>query len=168
MEKEYVGLAGEYAVASEICRRGHFAHLTYGNNKEADILVYADRTFVKVEVKSKTGNKWPFIKGIPDDGAHLMIFVDFDKKESNERPNFYIITGSEWKNMLPNLEDVKNNPDYIGEDPKDNHTPLWKDGNKGIGIRVRDIDQQLEKWEKLDELLIKGDMPTKCDSNQCD
>jgi hypothetical protein len=39
LSKESVGLAGEYAVASELCRRGHYAQLTLGSHKKTDILV---------------------------------------------------------------------------------------------------------------------------------
>ena len=32
--KETIGLAGEYAVAFELCRRGFYAQLTLGNHKK--------------------------------------------------------------------------------------------------------------------------------------
>ena len=32
-------MAGEYAVASELCRRGHYAQLTLGHHKKTDLLV---------------------------------------------------------------------------------------------------------------------------------
>ncbi len=130
--------------------------------KRQDILVYSDGTYVKVEVTSKTIDKWTWIKGIPDEGVHLLIFVDFTKKELCEKPNFYIMTALEWRNMLPNLDGIKNNPKYAGVDPKDNHTPIWKDSrNKGIGIKVIDVEQQLDKWEKLENLLNKRDESVK-------
>lgn len=155
MDSEHVSMAGEYAVASEICKRGHDAHLTYGNKKEMDILVYDDRCFVKVEVKSKVGGKWPWIKGIPGDANHILIFVDFQDKKSNVRPDFYVLTGSDWKNLVPNLDDIKNNENYKGFDLKDGHTPTWVDGNRGIGIRSSEIEEFKEQWDKLDVLLMK-------------
>ena len=37
--KETLGLAGEYAVASELCKRGIYAQLTLGNRKSVDLLL---------------------------------------------------------------------------------------------------------------------------------
>lgn len=42
MSKELVGLSGEYAVASELCRRGVYAQLTLGHHKRTDLLVLVD------------------------------------------------------------------------------------------------------------------------------
>ena len=39
LEKETLGLAAEFAVASELCRRGIYAQLTLGNRKRTDLLV---------------------------------------------------------------------------------------------------------------------------------
>ena len=62
--KELVGLAGEYAAASELCRRGHYAQLTLGHHKKTDLLVEINNEvsgllFRRVSVKSKSGNAWP-------------------------------------------------------------------------------------------------------------
>jgi hypothetical protein len=37
--REKIGLAGEYAVAAELCRRGFYAQLTLGHHKKTDLLV---------------------------------------------------------------------------------------------------------------------------------
>lgn len=39
LSKELLGLAGEYAVASELCKRGMYAQLTLGSHKHTDILI---------------------------------------------------------------------------------------------------------------------------------
>lgn len=39
LSKELIGLAGEYAVASELCRLEVYAQLTLGSHKQTDILV---------------------------------------------------------------------------------------------------------------------------------
>jgi hypothetical protein len=41
--KELVGLAGEYAVASELCRRGYYSQLTLGNHKKTARVGCADK-----------------------------------------------------------------------------------------------------------------------------
>jgi hypothetical protein len=60
LNKESVGLAGEYAVASELCRRGHYAQLTLGHHKKTDLVVETESgesgaIFRRVSVKSKSG-----------------------------------------------------------------------------------------------------------------
>jgi hypothetical protein len=63
--KETLGLAGEFAVASELCKRGIYAQLTLGNRKSTDLLVdVEDGGMVRVQVKSKQGNEWPACKGV--------------------------------------------------------------------------------------------------------
>jgi hypothetical protein len=39
IEKEYLGLEAEFAVASELCRRDMYAQLTLGRRKRTDLLV---------------------------------------------------------------------------------------------------------------------------------
>ena len=53
--KNNISLSGEYAVASELCRRGLYAQLTIGNYKSTDIVIFDENHehYVKVEVKSK-------------------------------------------------------------------------------------------------------------------
>lgn len=159
MNPEHVSIAGEYAVASQICRMGHGAHLTYGNKKEMDILVYGEKCFVKVEVKSKIENKWPWIKGIPVDANHILVFVDFQNKKDNERPDFYVLTGSDWRDLVPSLKDIRDNKNYMGFDPKDGRTPIWADGKRGIGIRNAEIEEYRERWDKLNVVLRNLDDP---------
>jgi len=38
ISKECIGLAAEFAVASELCKRGIYAQLTFGNKKRTDRL----------------------------------------------------------------------------------------------------------------------------------
>ena len=55
ISKEILGLAGEYAIASEICRRGFFAQIAYGRWKNVDVLAANpdNSKTVLVEVKTK-------------------------------------------------------------------------------------------------------------------
>jgi hypothetical protein len=91
-----IGLAAEFAVASELLRRGIYAQITFGNRKRTDILVMNEQeVFTRIEVKSKRGNEWPNCKGIYGDRVYL-VFVDFAKREVNERPDFYILNTEDW------------------------------------------------------------------------
>jgi len=70
LKKQNLSMAGEYATASEVCRRDKYAQVTLGNLKRTDILVYSEETRreAQLEVKSKQAKFWPWLKGI-----HLVI-----------------------------------------------------------------------------------------------
>jgi tyrosine-protein phosphatase YwqE len=150
LKKENLSLAGEYAVASEICRRNFYAQITLGHLKKADILVYNPETGkeIRIEVKSKQGKEWPGIRGI-NDNQTLLIFVDFENKKDTERPDFYILNAEDWQEFLKNF--VVNNPNL--SELIDNYIPNWKDNYKGVGVKPKDIIQHKERWDKIEKLL---------------
>src|SRR5258708_39851365 len=100
LSKELLGLAGEYAVASELCRRGVYAQLTLGNHKQTDILVETEDHMLRVSVKAKQGNEWPSIAGLSRSDDFL-ILVDFTgKSDDMGRPDFYILDLVDWKQLI--------------------------------------------------------------------
>ncbi|MGY0288674.1 MAG: hypothetical protein ACUX7D_08005 [Candidatus Methanodesulfokora washburnensis] len=150
LEKENLSMAGEYAVASEICRRNFYAQVTLGHQKKTDILVYNPDSGkeVRIEVKTKQGKEWPGIRGINDRQA-LLIFVDFENKRDTERPDFYVLTADDWQDFLKKF--VINQPNF--KELIDGYIPVWKDGYKGTSVRPQQIAEHKEKWEKLKRLL---------------
>ena len=144
-DKEIISLAGEYAVASEVCRRGYYAQVTYGKCKNVDILAVnlENGKSVLIEVKTKWGSVWPWIKGIKGSNK-LLIFVDYQGKKDLERPDFYILDENDWMNFVQAC--VKRTP---GLEIKGGYMPVWHDGKKGIPIRPKDITKYKEQWEKL-------------------
>ena len=73
--KQTLGLAGEYAVASELCKRGIYAQLTLGNRKSTDLLLdVEDGGMLRVQVKSKQGNEWPACKGVACGNPEVLVF----------------------------------------------------------------------------------------------
>jgi len=143
-------MAGEYAVASEICRRNFYAQITLGRLKRTDILVYNPDSGkeLRIEVKAKQGKEWPGIRGI-NDNQSLLIFVDFENKKDNERPDFYILNAQDWRDFLNNF--VINAPKF--KQLKDNYIPQWTDGYEGAVVRPNQIVQHKERWDKVEELL---------------
>jgi len=150
IKRENLNMAGEYAVASEICRRNFYAQITLGHLKRTDILVYNPDSGkeLRIEVKAKQGKEWPGIKGI-NDNQSLLIFVDFENKKGNERPDFYILNAQDWRDFLNNF--VINNPNF--KQLIDNYIPQWKDGYVGTSVRPHQIVQHKEKWDKVEKLL---------------
>ncbi len=92
-----VSLAAEYAVASELCRRGIYAQLTLGRQKKTDILVFSEAGEVaRLEVKAKRGHDWPNCKGIYGPRVFLM-FVDYQHREPGWQADFFVVSVKDWR-----------------------------------------------------------------------
>ena len=146
--KETLGLAAEFAVASELCRRGIYAQLTLGLRKRTDLLIETETAMLRVQVKGKQAAEWPGCKGIYGKGI-VLIFVDFEKKAETERPDFYILTSEDWEQVIESELGLTGKIDK-GEVTIDaKNTPTWKDGYVGMGIRPRMIEACKERWDKI-------------------
>ena len=141
-------MAGEYAVASEICRRGLYAQVTLGNLKRTDILVFDPKNEqqLRIEVKTKQGREWPSVRGIGDRRS-LLVFVDFRMKSDSERADFYVLDSQDWKNVMKHYIRQPNFVGYVKLD-KDN-CPIFSDGYKGAVVRPQMIAEYKERWEKV-------------------
>ena len=147
-DKSLISIAGEYAVASELCRRGVYAQLTLGNRKKVDLLIDGEKGFARVEVKSKQGKMWPGVKGIaPGDGPRFLVLVDLQDKGPDEKPEFYVISKDEW---LPFLKQ------HLGDKLKSKAVKIDVDGVphfgnsfSGTGIRTNEVAQFKDRWDKI-------------------
>ena len=110
--KEMVSLAAEFAVASELCRRGLYAQLTLGNKKRTDLLVHDEETnnFLRIEVKGKQTREWPGCKGIYGKNV-MMVFVDYMNKKESERADFFVLTVEDWRELV--TENAKRYPNVL-------------------------------------------------------
>jgi hypothetical protein len=151
--KETLGLSAEYAVASELCRRGIYAQLTLGNRKRTDLLLDVDcGRMLRVQVKAKQGREWPAVKGVFGSGI-VLVLVDFERKTVRERPDFYILTPAYWRNFI-RIEMIKSGMVERGEVVlSDELVPTYRDGWVGTSLRTSHVDRHKEKWEKFDKLL---------------
>jgi hypothetical protein len=144
--RELFNIAGEYAVASQLARRGHYAQLTFGNRKRTDILVdSANESLCRIEVKAKQDREWPGVQA-PRDGDFI-ILVDFQNKAIEQSPDFYILDFSDWKILVDTCK-----PLYptMKVDPK-TYCVTWcqPDNWRGLNPQVEDVKQHLEQWTKL-------------------
>lgn len=144
LSKEALGLAGEYAVASELCKRGIYAQLTLGNRKRTDLLVETDDSMLRIQVKSKQKREWPGMKGISGNDI-VLVLVDFEKKPVDSRPDFYVLTSHDWAQVIDACciqpGHVKNGKVTIS----DCNIPTWSDGYVGVGIKSVDVQAYKEK-----------------------
>jgi hypothetical protein len=79
-EKYFLGLAGEYAVCSELAKRNIQANLTLGNNKSIDIIL-VDENNTDTTIEVKTSNKNRFVTG----------FFQKYKTQETPHPDFWIL-----------------------------------------------------------------------------
>lgn len=146
-DKATIGLAGEYAVAAELCRRGFNAQLTLGNHKKTDLLVDGLQGLARVSVKAKTGYAWPSVKGIWQTNDFL-IFVDFHNKEVEDRPDFYVLEVADWKKVVKALQKKKGGGAKIDTENTLYWEP-WKSapkGRKGCSVNVSDVQSYKDNW----------------------
>jgi hypothetical protein len=143
--RETLGLAAEFAVASELCRRGIYAQLTLGNRKRTDLLIDTDQQMIRVQVKAKQGKEWPGVRGVR--GTDVLVLVDYQNKQDNERPDFYILLAADWARMLTKelRRSVKRGEVTISAD----HIPTWDDGYVGTGITATQVEPFREAWGKV-------------------
>jgi hypothetical protein len=152
-----LGLAAEYSVAAELCRRGIYAQLTLGNMKRTDLLVVSEvGGFTRIEVKAKQGRQWPNCKGISG-RRRFLIFVDFQSKRTGDRPDFYILSSTDWRRVLERrvrklrrtkpATKVRMTRDNVAVFPQQ----ITKSGisYRGIGIHATELTEFHECWSKI-------------------
>lgn len=151
IDKQNLGLAAEFAVASELCRRNIYAQLTLGPRKRTDFLVDKPEGMVRIQVKAKQGTAWPNCKGVY--GDDILVFVDYYRKELNERPTFYILTADDWIDVIKTRFGDKLNSGEIVLD--DHNVPVWvnqvRHGRpyRGHSASVKDVVKYQDQWNKI-------------------
>ncbi len=148
VEKSLLGLAGKYAVASELCRRGVHARLTVENGKRVILLADGKEAIARVEVRAKQGAIWPGVKGIaPEDELKFLVLVDFEEKRLDEQPDFYIISRMEWRPFLEEKlkEKLKHGITVVDEHNVARHS----DGYVGAGIKAAEVARFKNDWDKI-------------------
>lgn len=158
--KETLALAAEFAVASELCRRGLYAQLTLGNKKRTDLLIHDDETnsFLRIEVKAKQGRVWPSCKGIYGENV-MLVFVDYTNKNERERPGFFVLTIEDWKLLV--TEVAKQHPNDACVNDRNFlvfRQRLLKNGkpHEGMAVQVAMIENCRERWDKIINAIRDG------------
>jgi len=156
IEKEYLGLAAEYVVASELCRRGIYAQLTLGTRKRTDLLIESDTRMLRIQVKAKQGNSWPNCRGIYGENIGLVL-VDYKGKQEHEKPDFYVLTVEDWIDLVR-----RECADRIGTGDiviDNQNVPVWlkqvRNGKpyKGMGVSTSQVSAHKERWDKIEAMV---------------
>ena len=151
LPKEFLGLAGEYAVASELCRRDVYAQLTLGNHKQTDILVETETHMLRISVKTKQGNEWPSISGLYRSDDYLVL-VDLKGKADTDRPDFYILNLDDWQQLV--LEARQHTP-AISVDELNRVT--YPDGWRGSNLTPKKVLAAQDQWHKIISHITSSD-----------
>lgn len=105
-EKYHLGMSGEYFVAAQLHRRGVSASVTFGNAKNADVIVFregSDRVVV-VEVKTTRQPMWTFNGRITANSEKPWVFVHLP--ETNEEPpRYFVLTQTNLHAILAPLDE---------------------------------------------------------------
>jgi hypothetical protein len=158
MKKEMVGVAAEFAVASELARHDIYAQPTFSRFKRTDLLVFsgeADSRPIRIGAKGKQSTQWPNCKGISDSHS-ILVLVDFEGKKERVRPDFYILTASDWLSFVK--KEIRKRPGKGIKLDSDN-CPVWttqiKNGKpyRGMGVEVADVAEYKEAWGKIADAL---------------
>ena len=154
-----LSLAAEFAVASELCRRGIYAQLTLGHQKRTDILVFSESgELARIEVKAKQGADWPNCKGVFGRIVFL-VFVDYQHREPNQRPDFFVLSVKDWRKVLERrVAEIKaKNPKKRIKITEENIAvfvdQIGPSGKpyEGMGIGPSDLTKFRERWDKIEK-----------------
>jgi hypothetical protein len=153
IDKGILGIAGEFAVATELCRRNIYAQLTLGNRKRTDLLTLSqDGVFLKIEVKAKQTASWSHIRGLPSGSDAFLVFVDFAKKNETDRPDFFILNAVDWLKLAEEYIRGYGNrhPDRTAHLDHEN-CPVHPEekGFRGCTIKLADVEPYREAWDKI-------------------
>ena len=109
IDKYMLGLSGEYAVCSELLRRGKLASVTMGNAKATDIIVTNPTSgkYIKIEVKTSQTKKFVtnFFKkyydiNMPHPDIWVLVYID----AATNATRYFILTHQE----LGDIQMVRN------------------------------------------------------------
>ena len=153
ISKDILGLAAEFGVASELCRRNIYAQLTLGFRKRTDILVETETGMLRIQVKGKQEREWPGCKGIYGENI-VLVFVDFENKKENVRPDFYILTVEDWGRLLEKELKLTGRLERGEVAIDEKNIPSWNKGRyQGMGIKPEMVKEYKEQWGKIKKMI---------------
>lgn len=143
LARELLGLAGEYAVAAELCRRRAYCQLTLGHHKRTDLLLESEEAMLRIQVKAKQSREWPGVTGLYRSDEFLVL-VDFAGKTGGQRPDFYVGNRRDWKALVS--AEKRRYPE-VTVDRRNRIT--YADGYQGLNIRPEHVATWKDKWDKI-------------------
>ena len=138
IDKYHLSLAGEYAVCSELCKRGLDVSITFGNAKATDVILHhhPNGTYKRIEVKtSQTGR---FVTNF---------FQKYYDKTLNNRPDYWVLVYIDKNGQMHYYVFTH---EELGEiQMKRNGMTTWGKVNGCDNVLLRDIAVYEDCWEKI-------------------
>ncbi len=136
-EKYLLGLAGEYAVCSELAKRKIQANLTLGNKKSIDIII-VDENNTATTIEVKTTNKKRFVTG----------FFQKYKSPETPHPDFWIFVMID--NAFSNRFFILKHEELAKIQMARNNMTSWAENKGGVdNVLVEHVIDFENSWEKL-------------------
>jgi hypothetical protein len=131
------------------------------NGKQEDLLVKTNGgKEVLIAVRSKQKADWPPCKDVIG-SCEFIVFVDFEKKSVNQRPDCYVLSHEDWQDVVKKrLADLRHG-DQAGEiDTTNPDEPVFPDQinqrgaqMRGITVKLRYVQPYKEEWSKITNFL---------------
>lgn len=143
------GLAGEYLVAAELCRRGWLAAITLRNSKGVDILVTnstAERTAtIQVKATQRIRKTWVLKSSAEELRSPNFFYVFVNLGQSGEMPDFHVVpSGVVADRVRKEHAEWLRTPGSKGQQRKDSNLRKFSD-----------LQCQFRSWKPLERLLNK-------------
>jgi len=111
---------------------------------------------VLIAVRSKQKADWPPIKDVLG-SCEFIVFVDFEKKSVNQRPDCYVLSREDWQDVVKRrLADLRHDYPGIQIDTTNPHEPVFPDQitqrgaeMRGITVKLRYLQPYKEHWGKI-------------------
>lgn len=155
IESYLLNLAGEYRVCSELCKRGLFATVTYGNRKSVDVYVISDRHDRALRVEVKTGQRANFVTGISQKGLDRdpaapdfwVLFLLRPQQDGTFLERFFILTHRE----MCRAQRLRNQAYARRYKARHGRMPDFSTGVDNV--TVGDVEAHEGCWQKIVEAL---------------
>lgn len=138
------GMTGVYMVATEICRRNHYASVTSRNAKGVDILINSEDAKSVVAIQVKTGldgkNSWRMNRKDENYHSEFLYYVFVAIDHLGAEPRFYIVPSKIVADRIYESHRLfLNTPGKNGKEHKDSDIRLFV---------IKD-EEYKDKWRQL-------------------
>ena len=137
-KKQFLNLAGEYGVCSELHKRGITASITYGMSKAADIVITKDKRAYVIEVKTSSGER-----------VVTKFFQKYPTPDAEHQPDFWVIVHVDQETYLSEFY-VLTHEEMTKEQMLRYNMTEWEDRRGGVcNIGLPLIQQYKNKWDTI-------------------
>ena len=144
-EKNFLNMAGEYGVCSELQKRSIFANITYGKEKSADIIIVQDRKSWRVEVKTSMSNR-----------IVTSFFQKFHTPETTPYPDFWVIVHIDSTTFMSDFY-ILTHAEMAKEQMIRNKMTEWTQINGVDNIELPQLEKYKNKWDTILKTIINGE-----------